>query len=485
MAADISWDDGEDVTWDQGQDVTWEQGQDLAAKPIEGLGKEKTFMDRAEEAAAQPQPEAPLATRIMEATPEKMLKAGAVGIEEAIPAPTTALAAGLLSAKESLAQGRPQTSEDIRAKYEELSAEKEGIKAEAPGIADVTSGALGAALPIPTGAGKGVVKGAGLGADVAGAAAQKLGGMAEKAAVGSTKATAKQLAKINKYNPELGRFLLDEKIATAGKNVEDLQAPIRAKLTESENRLNEVYSNLDEMTGGNTVPVDSIISRMEASKASLSRAHTNDAVREAIDSEIQNLKTRYPEGHLTAREAQEIKSAYGSTGYGQTTLPGTRVAAIDRKISRIYKDSLDDAAKTHAPEIAEALTQENKRASNLKAAYGIVSGKTVPSMSPLEYMAAMGGAIANPVLAAAPMAARQVATRGATTTASLANKASGVAGAVEDAMARLAANPDTAAVLDAAVRAVGPATVRQVVSAYGEDDPRTKSLLTRLASKGE
>jgi len=485
MAADISWDDGEDVSWDQGQDVTWDQGEDLAAKPIEGLGKEKTFMDKAEEAAAQPQPEASLADRVMGATPEKMLKAGAVGLEEAIPAPTTALAAGLLSAKESLVQGRPQTSEDIRAKYAELNAAKEGIKSEAPGIADVTSGAIGAALPIPTGAGAGAVKGLERGAETAGAVSQGLESAAQKAAVGSTRATAKQLAKINKYNPELGKFLLDEKIVTAGRNVEDLQGPLRTKLTESEKRLNEVYNNLDEMTGGSTVPVDSIINRMEAAKSSLSRAHTNDAVREALDSEIQNLKTRYPEGHLTAREAQEIKSAYGSTGYGQTTLPGTRIAAIDRKVSRIYKDSLDDAAKTHAPEIAEALTQENKRASNLKAALGIVSGKTVPDVSALEMAVGGAGTIVNPAALAVPIVSKQVRTRGATTTAAAERVGANIAGAAEDVLSRLASNPDIAPVIDAAVRAVGPETVRRVVSAYGEDDPRTKALLTRLASKGE
>ena len=77
----------------------------------------------AQEAAPTPAPLS-LAERMASVTPEKLIKAGAVGVEEAIPFPTTGVAAGLKGAYESLQEGRPLTNEDIRRNYIEMQAQK-------------------------------------------------------------------------------------------------------------------------------------------------------------------------------------------------------------------------------------------------------------------------------------------------------------------------------------------------------------------------
>lgn len=477
--ADISWEDGEDVAWEDGEDVAWDDtpSQDLDSKPIEGLGKEQSFLQRAEEASTQPLPEASLGQRMADVTPDKVLKAGAVGLEEAIPAPTTALAAGISSAMESLSQGRPQRPEDIQAEYNRMKAEKEAVKSAAPGIAEFTEGAVGLALPTPGFAVK-PLKSAG---DTIGPMAQSLARSAQASAVGATKATPKQLEKINRYNPDLGKFLLDEQIVSAGKSVKGMQKATAGKLKESEQALSKIYEGIDGVTGGKTVGVDRIIGKLEEATASLSRVHANDATREAIDKEIELLRTRYPDGTISAREAQELKSAYGQTGYGQSVLPGTRNAHIDRKISRAYKVALDDAATESAPEFAEMLAKENKRASNLKAANAILAGKKPPEMSPVEVVAGIGGSFANPAAAAVPLLSQQLRSRGGATYAAGKQALADTAGTVQ----ALLSNPETGPIVDAAIKAVGLPTVTQIINTYGEDDPRTRSLLTRLASRGE
>lgn len=482
--ADISWEDGEDVTWEQGEDVSWEQGEEAspASKPIEGLGKEKTFLERA---AEMPVEQKPLGERMAQATPTQILKAGAVGLEQAIPAPTTGIAAGVLGAAEALGEGRPLTSEDIQRKYGELSQKKEEIRSEAPGIAEVTELATGSAIPLPTGAGAGVSKAVGKAGEVLESGAGVLEKGARGAAVGSLKATGKQLEKINRTNPEIGKFLLDEGLVKAGQNTDDIRVGVIQARKLADDRLNTTYTNIDNMTQGNTVAVNDIVAQIEATKQGLSRAHTNDALREALDKEVEMLTSRYPNGFLTAREAQEIKTAYGQTGWGQSTLPGARSAQLDRKLSRFYKDALDSAVDKADPSLGAALREENRKSSNLRLAEAILSGKKVPDISMAESAIGVAGAFAHPMGAAVPVVSKQVRTRGSATGAAIGRAGAETLEGASDALKSLASDPMTKDVVDAAVRAVGLPMIERVVGSYGADDPRTKALLTRLAAQGE
>jgi hypothetical protein len=206
---------------------------------------------------------------------------------------------------------------------------------------------------------------------------------------------------------------------------------------------------------------------------------------EALDKEIDMLTNRYPNGYLSAREAQEIKTAYGQTGWGQSTLPGARSAALDRKISRFYKDALDVAVDKADPALGAALKEENRKSSNLRLAEAILSGKKVPDISMAESAIGVAGAFAHPLGAAVPVISKQVRTRGSATGAALGRAGAEALGETSDMYKALASDPMTKDVVDAAVRAVGLPMVERVLGAYGADDPRTKALLTRLASQGE
>ena len=206
---------------------------------------------------------------------------------------------------------------------------------------------------------------------------------------------------------------------------------------------------------------------------------------QALDKEIKTLLDRYPDGFISAREAQEIKTAYGKPGYGKDVIPGSAASEINRKISRIYKDSLNFSVKKADPELAAALEAENKRASSLIAAEKILSGKKVPDITGTELAVGAVGGMSHPAAFAIPLAAKIAGTRGAATAAVAKRAGAETAGAVGDALARVATSPELKPVVDAAVRAVGVDMVNAIVSQYGEDDPRTKALLTRLAAQGE
>jgi hypothetical protein len=120
--------------------IEFEEDAGPADKPIEGLGKEKTFLDRAAEMPVEP---TAVGQATVASTPESKVKAGMVALEESIPFPTTTIAGKVRSDIQSLSEGRAPTTQEAEQEIARLQQGKQDIIAQDPLAYNIASAGLG------------------------------------------------------------------------------------------------------------------------------------------------------------------------------------------------------------------------------------------------------------------------------------------------------------------------------------------------------
>lgn len=137
-SAEVEYVDPNEVEYVDASEI--QESADPASKPIEGLGKEKTFLERAAEMPVEPT-SAGQAT--VASTPESKVKAGMVALEESIPLPTTTIAGKVKSDIQALSEGRAPTTQEAEQEIARLQQGKQEIVEQDPLAYHLATAGLG------------------------------------------------------------------------------------------------------------------------------------------------------------------------------------------------------------------------------------------------------------------------------------------------------------------------------------------------------
>lgn len=319
------------------------------------------------------------------------------GVQKAIPTSEAAVS-GLQTIASNLAEGRVATPEQIQAGAEQAGQSIEEATSKAPLYGQIGEIGTGAALPLPGGEAVGmaakqiarespVLQGISKATEEVGSKLENVGGKlrksAERGAVGLAKPSAKQLDKLNKSNPELGRRLIDEgMITTTGLDKDKLENALKA----SHEQLNNLYTQAQEATQGQFLPRDVIISSLEKRKEALSNTTSlGRAARKELDEHINELKQLGAEGvdFLSPREVQENKSLFQKVAYGVDRSPEAKTASglakakAAKDTADVYKELLDEKMTNL---LGDDFLKVNKDSSDYIAAKNIIKSKKDPEI---------------------------------------------------------------------------------------------------------